>query len=86
MGQRKEPGLSCIAVRDWDICLSVSDEYVTWYGTNSASLQAGQLAVPDQHVVLYVRAPAEGICRGSFDVCHTGSSIFLESCIDNKIH
>ena len=23
--------LSYIAVRDWDICLSVSDEYVTWY-------------------------------------------------------
>ena len=23
--------LSCIAIRDWDICLSVSNEYVTWY-------------------------------------------------------
>ena len=27
----KTAQLSCIAVRDWDICLSISDEYVTWY-------------------------------------------------------
>lgn len=36
---------------------------------NSASLQTEQLAVPDQYVVLYVRAPTEGIRRSSFNIC-----------------